>query len=448
MTGCQLKQSTNQFSGKAGEVKLIVLNPGHFHATLLLKNQLEQVNDSVLVYAPIGKELEQFLLTMEGFNQRTENPTSWKEKVYDGEDFLEKMLAEKKGNVVLLTGNNKEKTENILLSVNNGFNVLGDKPMAINKDDFNQLVKAFKDAEEKNVQLYDLMTERFDVLNMIEKKLINNTDLFGKLQQGTQDDPAIQMESVHHFYKEVAGKPLIRPAWYYDVEQQGEGIADVTTHLIDLVNWKCFPEQEIDYTKDVKVLDATHWATELSLSDYTKSTGFDAFPEYLNKYIDNSKIKVNSNGTINYKIKGNNVSLKVLWNFEAPNGGGDTFTSKIKGTKAKLITIQDGASKFVKQLYVEKADNVTNEAFKLNLDKVINEIKKEFPAVSLQEENGKFMVNIPVEIRTNHEEHFSNVAKNYFSFLVNRNMPKWEVTNTLAKYYITTTAVELANQKK
>ena len=137
-----------------------------------------------------------------------------------------------------------------------------------------------------------------------------------------------------------------------------------------------------------------------------------------------------------------------MWNFSAPEGGGDTFTSKIKGTKANLITIQDGASKFVKQLYVEKADNVTNEAFKSNLDKVINEIKKEFPAVSLIEENGKFLVNIPVEIRTNHEEHFANVAKNYFGFLVNRNMPKWEVTNTLAKYYITTTAVELANQKK
>lgn len=40
------------------------------------------------------------------------------------------------------------------------------------------------------------------------------------------------MTSIHSFYKEVAGKPLTRPAWYYDVTQQGEGIADVTTHLI------------------------------------------------------------------------------------------------------------------------------------------------------------------------------------------------------------------------
>ncbi|MFQ8805711.1 MAG: putative oxidoreductase C-terminal domain-containing protein [Alistipes indistinctus] len=34
---------------------------------------------------------------------------------------------------------------------------------------------------------------------------------------------------------------MTRPAWYYDVTQQGEGIADVTTHLIDLAAWKCFP---------------------------------------------------------------------------------------------------------------------------------------------------------------------------------------------------------------
>ena len=54
--------------------------------------------------------------------------------------------------------------------------------------------------------------------------------LFGELQKGLPDNPSITMESVHHFFKNVSGKPLIRPAWYYDVAQQGEGIADVTTH--------------------------------------------------------------------------------------------------------------------------------------------------------------------------------------------------------------------------
>ena len=84
------------------------------------------------------------------------------------------------------------------------------------------------------------MTERYDILNIIEKRTITKKELFGELQQGSPESPSITMESVHHFFKNVSGKPLIRPAWYYDTAQQGEGIADVTTHLIDLVQWQCF----------------------------------------------------------------------------------------------------------------------------------------------------------------------------------------------------------------
>ena len=49
-------------------------------------------------------------------------------------------------------------------------------------------------------------------------------------------------ESVHHFYKIVSGSPVIRPAWFFDTSQQGEGIVDVTTHLVDLIQWGCFPD--------------------------------------------------------------------------------------------------------------------------------------------------------------------------------------------------------------
>ncbi len=102
------------------------------------------------------------------------------------------------------------------------------------------------------------MTERYDILNIIEKELLQKTELFGELQKGSPENPSVTMESVHHFFKNVSGKPLIRPAWYYDTEQQGEGIADVTTHLIDLVNWQCFPDETIRYQSDVKVMQTPH----------------------------------------------------------------------------------------------------------------------------------------------------------------------------------------------
>jgi predicted dehydrogenase len=59
----------------------------------------------------------------------------------------------------------------------------------------------------------------------------------------------------------VAGNPNIRPAWFFDVAQQGEGVADVGTHLVDLIQWMLFPEQAIDYEKDVDVRLGRRWPT-------------------------------------------------------------------------------------------------------------------------------------------------------------------------------------------
>lgn len=438
------------FTGKAGEVKLIVLAPGHFHANLLQKSTIDQVNDSVYVYAmsPDDAGLNQYLSAIESFNNRAENPTSWQEVIYTGDDFVDKMVTDENGNVVVLAGNNKNKTEYILRAVDAGLNVLSDKPMAINREDFLLLEAAYKEAESKDVKLYDMMTERYDMLNIIEKELINSPDLFGELQQGTPEDPAVYMESVHHFYKEVSGTPLIRPAWYYDVEQQGEGVADVTTHLIDLLFWKCFPGQSIDYTRDIGNISSTHWATEITLPQFTKSTGENAFPDYLQKYIDNAVLKVYANGTLQFDVKNRNVGLKVIWNYQAPEGSGDTFMSVVKGTKAILKTVQDKEQDFVKQLYLQQSDGLDESEFSENLQKTIKKIQTTYPFVSAlpTSHKGEYLIDIPIESREGHESHFKYVAENFFNYLGTRDMPEWEVPNTLSKYYITTKAVEVANE--
>lgn len=437
------------FTGKAGEIELIVLAPGHFHANLLQKNAIARISNSVFVYAATEDAgLKQYLSAIESFNKRDDNPTSWQTIVYYGDDFLDKMVAEKKGNVVVLAGNNKEKTEYILNAVDAGLNVLSDKPMAISQEDFLLLEKVYAHAETQNVLLYDMMTERYDLLNIVEKELINDHDFFGKLQTGTPEDPAVYMESVHHFYKEVSGTPLIRPAWYYDVEQQGEGIADVTTHLIDLLFWKCFPEQSINYNTDIGNISSTHWPTGIRLEQFTKSTGEASFPDYLQKYINNSVLNVYANGTLHFNIKNRNISMKVIWDYEAPKGSGDTFMSIVKGTKAMLKTVQNKEQNFIKQLYAQKPEEMDEELFSSHLQKAVGKIQKTYPFISVSPTslNGEYLINIPVEYRDGHESHFKYVAESFFNFLVNGDMPEWEKANTLAKYYITTQAVELSKK--
>jgi hypothetical protein len=60
---------------------------------------------------------------------------------------------------------------------------------------------------------------------------------------GTRSEPEVRMASVHHIMKQVAGVPNFRPAWFFDVTQQGESLADVGTHLVDRVHSTLFPEQ-------------------------------------------------------------------------------------------------------------------------------------------------------------------------------------------------------------
>lgn len=442
-TSCQQKSET-KYTNNKGEVKLILLAPGHFHADLLLKPNSDRINDTVFVYAPMGNELNQHLSRIESYNNRVENPTSWKEKVYSGNDFMDLMLSEKPGNVVVLAGNNQRKTNYILKCVEAGLNVLSDKPMAINFKSFQQLEQAFQQAEKNQVLLYDIMTERYDILNEIEKILIQNKELFGEIEKGTPDEPAVSVESTHHFYKTVSGKPLVRPAWYYDIEQQGEGIVDIATHLVDLVNWQCFPEMVLDYTKDVEMVSANHWTTDLTLHQFSQSTQLNEFPEYLDKYIADNLLKVYANGEIHYKIKEVNIALKVIWNYEAPEGSGDTYSSIIKGTKAVCKIIQNKEQNYISQLYIQKTKEVNQAVFEMNLNNTIKKLQETYPFITLITENDMYKIDIPVDKRESHEAHFSLVGEKYFDFLVNRDMPAWEVPNMLTKYFITTKALELA----
>ena len=105
------------FNGTKGEVKLLTLDPGHFHAALVQMYMYDEVDPTVHVYAPEGDDAQMHLDRVKIYNERSERPTSWNEQLYTGEDFLDRMIAEKKGNVVVLAGNNGKKTGYVKASV-------------------------------------------------------------------------------------------------------------------------------------------------------------------------------------------------------------------------------------------------------------------------------------------------------------------------------------------
>lgn len=428
------------------QIRLITLDPGHFHSALIQKSMYPEIDSVVHVYAPYGDEVKSHLNLISTYNKRAENPTRWNQKVYTGDDYLARMFKEKAGNVVVIAGNNKFKTNYIKASVDSGLNVLADKPMAIDTEGFNTLVQAFESAEKNKVLLYDIMTERYEINSILQKEFAH-LPAFGELDKGSPENPSVTKISVHYFFKNVSGKPLVRPAWFFDVKQQGEGITDITTHLVDLVQWECFPDQVLDYKKDIEIVSAKRWSTKLTAQQFEKVTLKKEFPEYLKADVKDGVLNPYSNGEINYRLKGIHAKVSVTWDFQAPEGTGDTHFSVMRGTKANVIIKQGKEQNFKPVLYIEPAAGTDMKAFENAIMDDLKKINDKYPGVELKKNSTGWEVIIPDKYKVGHEDHFAQVAKAYFQYLRDGKLPAWEVPNMLAKYYTTTKAREVALAK-
>jgi predicted dehydrogenase len=443
LAGCSPKEDNKE----AFSVHLITVDPGHFHAALVQKSMYPEVDSVVQIYAPEGNDLQQHMDRISAYNKRADNPTDWKSKIFVGAHFFDEMITQKKGNVVVLAGNNGKKTSYIKRSVDAGLNVLADKPMVIDRPGFEVLKSAFESAKKNNVLLYDIMTERYEITTILQRELSMLPEVFGKLEQGTVENPAVTKESVHHFYKYVSGKVLVRPTWFMDVAQQGEGIVDVTTHLVDLVQWECFPDKAID-TANIKMLAAKRWPTDMTLGQFKTITGVSAFPGWLKKdVVQDSVLKVFSNGEMNYTINGVHARVSVTWNYKAPEGTGDTHNSVMRGTKANLIIKQGAEQQYKPELYIEQAAGQSALSEQV-LQQQIEKLQAKYPGIALKKVKNGWWVTIPDSFKEGHEAHFARVMEKFLEYFKNKNMPAWEVPNMIAKYYTTTAALEMAKAGK
>jgi predicted dehydrogenase len=291
------------------------------------------------------------------------------------------------------------------------------------------------------------MTERYNRLCILQKLLVLDGDVFGELEKGTPDDPAVIKESVHHFFKYISGQPIRRPTWYFDTAQQGEGLVDVTTHLIDLGLWTCFPERRIDYRNDVKVVSARHWPTLITKAQYEKVTRASDFPDYLKAKLNGDGVlPYYCNGEAVYTVHGVHMKLAVTWNFQAPEGTGDTHYSVVRGSRAHVIIRQGAEQNYRPQLYVEPAPEANLAALERALQEAVARLQGDYPGLALKAVRSGWQVVIPAEQLIGHEAHFRHVTERYLDYLQEGRLPSWEVDFMKAKYFITTRALELARR--
>ena len=438
------KKAVNNQEQDMKKVSLMTLDPGHFHAALVHKTMYSEVDSTIYVFAPEGPEVNDFLNKIESYNSRSEAPIHCKVEAFLGADYLNRMITEKPGNVMIVAGKNSQKIDYILAAVKAGLNVYADKPLVIDPDGFQKLLEAFRIAADKGVIIYDIMTERFEVTTGMQKLFSTLPNVFGESLEGNPAEPAISKESVHHFFKYVSGEPLVRPAWFFDVNEEGEGIVDVTTHLVDLVQWELFPDQVIA-TSDIEMISAKRWPTVLTLEEFSEVTGLESFPDYLKKDIEDDTLKVYCNGEMVYRINGKYAKVSVVWNYRAPEGTGDTHYSIMRGTKSDLIIKQGQEENYEPTLYIKAKGG---EDLGPEITKALEQdIRMEYPGTKAEKigEN-LWKIAISQEFKVGHEAHFAQVTENYLNYLNRGELPEWEVPNMIAKYHTIMEAYKLAKK--
>ena len=426
------------------DVRLITLDPGHFHAGLFQKEMLPEIARRVHVYAPLGPDLLAHLGRIQGFNSRAENPTAWELEVHASPDFFQKMLAERPGNVVVISGSNRGKVERLQAIAGAGLHMLVDKPWIIEPGEFAALERTLELARTKRVVAYDAMTQRFEVTCLLQKALVNDPEIFGARLEGTERDPAVFMESVHFLKKEVAGVPLLRPAWFFDARQQGEPLADVGTHLVDLVQWTLSSERAIDLRQDIAVLRGSRGVIELTRDQFKGVTGLAEFPPALRDAVRGDRLNYVARNSVDYTLRGVHVKLEVRWDFEAPPGGKDTELAIYRGARARVEVRQGSEEKFVPEVYVVPNQAAEGAAVEAALRRRLQQLAATMPGLALERTGPQFHVLIPTGLRVSHEAHFALLVRQFLAYRKNPDLvPAWEAPFMLAKYRVTTEGVRL-----
>lgn len=404
---------------------LVFLQPGHFHAALTLRQADHRLNDEVHVYAKEGPELDAFLALVAGFNAREHHPTRWRPVVYAGPRPRERLLAERPGDVLVLAGPTDRKLADILAAHQAGMAVLADKPWVLGAEQ-EPLLRAALGGPPLAL---DIMTERHEIVWRLARALVRAPEVFGEFA-GTDDLPAIELFSTHQLYKQVSGQTLRRPAWYFDVARQGDGIVDVPSHLVDLVQW-LLGGPPCDVDTDVGRLRARRWCTPVPADAFERITGVPAWPPALWRYVGGGALQLAANGELRHSLRGLPVRVHSVWALsEEP--ASDHNRGVLRGTRAEVEVTQGVGDPEARSVTVRPVADAA--AVGRALETAVAGWSQAFPGLAVHSVPGGYALTVPAALVTPHETNFARVLDRFLAHLDVGDWPADEVANLRAKY--------------
>jgi predicted dehydrogenase len=344
----------------------------------------------------------------------------------------------------VIAGRNRPKIDRILSAVSNACHVLADKPWIIDYNDFPKLQEVFRQVDIRELLVADMMTERHEITTRLQRDLIHDQEIMGDLEDGTPDNPMLTVSSTHHLMKQVAGMPLRRPTWWYDRNEAGSSLADISTHLVDLSLWMLFPDQNFNHETDVRMHSAREWPVVLSKAQFEASTGKAEFPPELHGQIADGSLHYAGCGEMRYAVRNRHVHLKVDWKFQGEPGALDQHTASVLGTRAKV----EIRTNHQPELYISAIRPKNHSGLFEAVSARVNQWQARYSGLTAEDRGHEIHINIPKKYRTDHEDHFAEVLDEFMRNTRNtRRAVLAEMQTILTKYYITTTAAKMAQRK-
>jgi predicted dehydrogenase len=408
------------------KIGLIVVDPGHFHAALAQKEMYDNVAERVHVYAPVGPDLVDYLTRIARFNNRNEaaKPTSLTAWRTSGR-------ATRRSSPAATT-----KRSVAGKAVGAGLHVLADKPMIIRRRDLPPLADLLEAAAAKRLVVLDMMGGRAEITRSLTRLLHADPAIFGEQSTGSASEPGVTMTSIHHLMKMVSGVPNLRPAWYFDIAQQGDALADIGTHLVDRVHTTLFPGAALDYRSDINIGAVKRWPTMMDLAQFRQVTGTMDWPEYLAEAVAGGTLAYQCNVNLGYAVRGVHVGLDMAWEWLEPLDSGDTHTEIWRGTRARIELRHGPEHGWKAQLYVVPQADIATA-----LKRRVAALAETHRGLGLEKDGTEWKIVVPDGLRIGHDAHFRELTKGFLAHVENpASLPAETNTNLLAKYYVTTAA--------
>jgi predicted dehydrogenase len=414
---------------------LVFLEPGHFHATLTLREAHPGVSPEIVVHATAGPELDDFLVLVERFNRRAARPTAWRPRVRITADPLAALLDERPGDLVVLAGKNRGKARTIERLHAAGLHVLADKPWLVEPDD----LAAIRVSLGGGPIAREMMTGRRDPIGRLVKRLVDEPDVFGGFAAGGAAEPAIVQDSVHHFEKCVDAVPLRRPWWFFDSRIQGGGAVDIPTHLVDQAQW-LLEGTGGPPAEPLRLLAARGWSTRVPVATFLRVTGADAVPRELEAAREGDALRVFCNAELTYALHGVTARAATRWEASTPPGGGDISRTVLRGQGAEIRVELNAETAFRRRVVVEARGDAARTARALARVAA----RPEWTGTRARPLGpAGWEIEVPPALDAGHEAHFAELLGELLGWIDAGHRPAAVAERTLAKYTLLAEAAAL-----